>query len=132
MAGSSFEQMQTYSAQARNDFPSKAAFYSAQKKIGAVVKQYAHESMQNARNQMEDGAMISADGRYPNRRNASHCSVDFIDNKTKKIVALGMADKKSVYHRDGVTLSSNMLESMCFERAVSQMDNLDKVSLLQK
>ncbi len=73
--------------------------------------------------------MISADGRYPNRRNASHCSVDFIDNKTKKIVALGMADKKSMYHRDGVTLSSNMLESMCFERAVSQSMDLDKVSL---
>ena len=86
--------------------------------------------MQHARMQMSDGAQISGDGRYPNRRNSSHCSVDFIDNSTKKVVAIGLADKKSSYHEeDGVEMSSNMLESVCFEKAVSQMDNLAKVSL---
>ena len=72
MAGSSFEQMRRYNAQTRNYYPSKGSFYSAQKKIGEVVKNYAEESMQHARIQMSDGAQISADGRYPNRRNSSY------------------------------------------------------------
>ena len=64
MAGSSFEQMQKYNTYARNYFPSKGAFYTAQKKIGEVVKNYAEESMRNARMQMCSCAQISADGRY--------------------------------------------------------------------
>ena len=57
--------MKRYNAQAKNDFPSKGAFYSAQRKIGETVKAYANKSMQNARMEMKDGAQRSGDGRYP-------------------------------------------------------------------
>lgn len=122
VSGGTYEQMNKFCANSHHNYVSRGTFFTEQKKIGMVVKDLAEKSMEKARENVTTDSIIGADGRYPNRRNASHCSVDFIDQGTKKIVALGIVDKKSSYHPDeDFELSSNLLESKATERGVEHL-----------
>lgn len=103
-------------------FCSKSAFYEAQKKILRAVCEFADESMDKARKNMSKNAIVCGDGRYPIRRNSSHCSFDIIDIENNKIIALGIVDKASIYHPDETfNDTSNLLESEAMRRAIDQL-----------
>ena len=85
--------------------------------------------MKKARENMKPESVVSADGRYPTRRNSSSCSVDIIDNETSKIVAFGVVNKKSTYHpEETFTQTSNLMETEALKRAVEQFEDLEKVT----
>ena len=78
--------------------------------------------MKKARENMKPESVVSADGRYPTRRNSSSCSVDIIDIETSKIVAFGVVNKKSTYHpEETFTQTSNLMETEALKRAVEQL-----------
>lgn len=90
--------------------------------VAQAVQQYANESMEEALKSTQDNSIFSGDGRYPIRRNASHCSFDIINTDTYKVVALGIVDKKSFYHlEEDFELTSNMLETEAMKRALNQI-----------
>ena len=61
-------------------FVSESAFYEAQNQMSPAIKSYALESMGNARQQSsqqsKNGIIVSGDGRYPIKKNSSHCTFD--------------------------------------------------------
>ena len=81
-AGGSYRQMNRFCVQMDYDYVSKTAFFRNQKEIKKEIIDYAKESMKNARESLNPGSVICVDGRYPTRRNSSHCSVDLIDTKS--------------------------------------------------
>lgn len=90
--------------------------------VAQAVQQYANESMEEALKSTQDNSIFSGDGRYPIRRNASHCSFDIINTDTYKVVALGIVDKISFYHpEEDFELTSNMLETEAMKRALNQI-----------
>lgn len=106
------------------DFVSKLTFYNGQQKVLKAVSQYANESMQKYLHLLQYGAIVCGDGRYPIRRNSSHCSFDIIDIKTGKIISLGIVDKLSKYHEDETLEGcSNLLESEAMKRAIEYLGN---------
>lgn len=63
-------------------------------------------------NSSAETSIFSGSGCYPIKRNASHCSFDIINTEINKVVALGIADKKSFYHpEENFQLTSNRMET---------------------
>lgn len=133
-SGNTFSSAQRFCVNMNYDFVSKSGFYNGQKVVSQKVNEYAEESMAQARNQTTEGSLVSGDGRYPIRRNASHCSFDIIDCHRNKILSLGTVDKQSIFHPDEkFKLASNMMESEAMKRAINQLgetkNNIDKFAL---
>ena len=122
VSGNSFTSASEYSRQMNQKFTSKASFYKAQKIVANAVEEYSNVSMTNALNSSVENSIFSGDGRYPIRRNASHCSFDIINTDTNKVVALGIVDKKSFHHpEEDFQLTSNMMETEAMKRALNQI-----------
>lgn len=122
IAGATYTIGKKISIHMNEKFCSKSAFYEAQKIILQAVIKYADDSMSNARKNLSINAIVCGDGRYPIRRNSSHCSFDIIDIETNKIIAIGIVDKNSVYHPNETFMdTSNMLESEAMKRAIAQL-----------
>lgn len=98
--------------------------------VAKAVEQYSNESMKKALDATEDGAILSGDGRYPIRRNSSHCTFDIINTQSNKVIALRVADKKSINHsNETFTSTSNMLETEAMNRALQKIRPIkEKVS----
>ena len=121
VSGGTFNKMQSFCANMGIKYVAKCTFYRIQKEIGEVIKSLARESMMKHRNLLQPGSVVCADGRYPTRRNSSHCTVDIIDIETGKVVALGIVDKASNFHPDeSFNDTSNMMETEALRRALAQ------------
>lgn len=122
LAGQTFTTASHFSAHMNQDFTSKSSFYRAQKVVSDCVKSYAQESMANAQKDAGENLILSGDGRYPIRRNSSHCTFDIFDVNSNKLLALGSVDKQSARHpEETFNQSSNMLESEALRRAIDQI-----------
>lgn len=65
---------------------------------------------------------VSDDGRYSIRQNASHCTIDAIDTKSNKILALAVVDKKYYFHpKESFDKTSNLMESEAMRRLLKQL-----------
>ena len=129
LAGQTFTTASHFSAHMNQDFTSKSSFYRAQKVVADCVKSYAQESMANAQKEAGEKLILSGDGRYPIRRNSSHCTFDIINVNSNKLLALGSVDKQSAMHpEETFNQSSNMLESEAFRRAIYQINCKEDVA----
>lgn len=128
-SGESYTSSAKFNAHLNRPFTSKSSFYRAQQTVANEVERYAKESIEKAQSELPDNALLSGDGRYSIRRNSPHCTYDIIDSSSNKIVAFGVADKKSFFHpNETFSKSSNLLESEAMRRALSQINCKHKVS----
>ena len=129
VSGGSFTQMNRFCANMGVEYISKTAFYRAQHEVGKVIEEYAKESMANARAALLPDSVVSADGRYPTRRNSSHCSLDVIDNSSGRVLSLGIVDKRSKLHpSEEFTDTSNMMETEALKRALESFESFEKLT----
>ena len=129
VSGGTFNQMETFCANMNIQYVAKTTFYRIQKQIGSIIKELAEESMRKCRESLTRDSIVCADGRYPIRRNSSHCTVDIIDNKTGKVLALGTVDKTSTFHpNETFNDTSNMMETEALRRALSQFETFENLT----
>ena len=115
LAGETFTTASHFFAHMNPDFTSKSSFHRAQKVISECVKSYAQESMANEQKDECENLILSGDGRYPIRRNSSHCTFDIFDINPNKMLALGSVDKQSEMHpEETFNKSSNIGCSISF------------------
>lgn len=128
-SGGSFTQMKKFCANMDINYVAKSTFYRVQADVAKVIEEYAKESMATARLTLRADSVVCADGRYPTRRNSSHCTLDIIDLKTGKVLALGIVDKQSSYHPDEkFTGSSNMMETAALQRAFQSFESFQNLT----
>lgn len=92
----------------------------------------AQSSAEKYFSQMETGAKLSYDASWSHRRQAKYCVGDFIDIKSKKIVAFDFADKNEYDKRKNYNGASNLMESFIFKKTMPKLQNSQKVSTIIK
>ena len=129
VSGGSFSQMQKFCANMDIQYIAKTTFYRVQADVAKVIEEYAKESMARARSLLHPESVVCADGRYPTRRNSSHCTLDIIDLESGKVLALGIVDKQSTYHpNEEFTGSSNMMETAALKRALQSFESFENLT----
>lgn len=99
--------------------PSSATFYRIQPKIIAIIEQMAEESCRAHRIRMSENSVINMDGSWGHRRNSSQCILEFIDNRTKKIVDFSICMKNNHKMEGDYIGSSNGMEVECLKKLIN-------------
>jgi hypothetical protein len=108
--GGSFTQLQQIFSFCNIEVPSESQFYRQQSAVCDAIVRLAHKSCREAREAMVGPAIIAMDGSWSQRRNASHCIVDFIDAHSGKIVDFEILEKNVGFFHGTYCGPSNGME----------------------
>ena len=107
--------------------PSKTAFYQLQNQIKDVILDFAKESCNKWRCDPMRSDVIAFDGSWSHRRNASHCVVEIVDPKTRKILDFEIVFKATGKSKGNFDGPSNQMEVECLRRLIPRWKNDEKV-----
>lgn len=109
--------------------PTKAQFYACQQMLIPIIEKLAREVCKKIADEMQDGFYIRYDGSWSIRRNASHCLVEFMNEKGQIIDFEYMSRIKCTILRveTGYFAPSNNMETILVEELANRWKNNQRV-----
>ena len=109
--------------------PTKAQFYACQQMLIPIIEKLAREVCKKIADEMQDGFYIRYDGSWSIRRNASHCLVEFMNEKGQIIDFEYMSRIKCTILRveTGYFGPSNNMETILVEELANRWKNNQRV-----
>ena len=87
-------------------------------RVSEAVIDLAEETALLWRAQVSPGACISLDGCWDHRRNGRCCIVAAVEQRLKKVIAIGVCQRSTPGHQTAWLISPQNIESACVQQSL--------------